>query len=199
VKLERWFLLFLLLALVLGWMKWSERPIEHPPGVLVTSAPVQDRIDSPAIAHRDFTLQPRARFTLSARVLSREDYRFDAGADLAPVDLALGWGPMSDQAVLDRISIEQSARWYRLRWDSAPPIPEEEVMRHSGNMHLIPANDPVRRQLKEVRVGQVLHLRGLLVDASRRDGYRWTTSLSREDVGDGSCELFYLEEVRFLQ
>jgi hypothetical protein len=106
---------------------------------------------------------------------------------------------MSDQAVLDRIDIEQSARWYRLRWDTAPPLPETEIMRHSGNMHLIPASDSVRERLDEVRVGQVLQLEGLLVDASGDGGYRWNTSLSRDDVGDGSCELFYLRAVEVLE
>ena len=36
----------------------------------------------------------------------------DRESDLAPVDLALGWGRMSDEAILKDIQISQSGRFY---------------------------------------------------------------------------------------
>ena len=41
-----------------------------------------------------------AGFSVEARVLGREDYRFDREADYAPTDLALGWGRMTEDAVV---------------------------------------------------------------------------------------------------
>jgi len=41
----------------------------------------------------------------------------------------------------------------------------------------------------------VIHLQGFLVDASRGDGWRWRTSMSRDDTGDGACELVYVESI----
>jgi hypothetical protein len=46
-----------------------------------------------------------------------------------------------------------------------------------------------------VRAGEVIHLQGFLVDASRANGWRWRTSMSRDDTGDGACELVYVESV----
>ena len=57
-------------------------------------------------------LTPLAAFVLDARVLHRENYHYDSAAALIPVDLAVGWGPMSDQAVLDHLKISQASRFY---------------------------------------------------------------------------------------
>ena len=194
--MKRAFYLLLLLAIVLAWRDWSRREIVHPPGVLVHEAPRQRPVEgSQVIKLEDYRLTPRALFELRARVLSREDYRWDAGADLAPVDLALGWGGMSDQAVLDRIEVSQGARWYRTRYDYPAPMADREIIRQSGNMHMVPANAAIRARLKQIRRGDLVWLRGYLVDADHDSGFRWRTSLSREDTGDGACEVFYIERI----
>jgi len=192
--MKRALYLLLLLAIVFAWRDWSRREIVHPPGVLVPETPRQQPPgQAPAFQLEGYRLTPRARFELRARVLSREDYRWDAGADLAPVDLALGWGAMSDQAVLDRIEISQGARWYYTRYDYPAPLADRDIIRQSGNMHLVPANPAILTRLREIRRGDVVWLRGFLVDADHDSGFRWRTSLSREDSGDGACELFYVE------
>jgi hypothetical protein len=183
-------------ALVLAVRSWEKRDIVHPPGVLVPESPVQRVLAEPRpIAIDDFVLSPRASFRIRARVLSREDYHLGDEAGLSPMDLALGWGVMSDQAVLDRIRITQGGRWYFTRYELPAPIPDGQIIRHSGNMHVIPANDWVRDRIRDVRRGDVLQLRGFLVDVDRSDGFRWRTSLTREDSGGGSCEIFYLEQI----
>jgi hypothetical protein len=111
------------------------------------------------------------------------------------MDLALGWGVMSDQQVLDRITITQGTRWYFTRYEYPAPVSDQSIIRNSSNMHIIPANDWVLKKLREVRRGNILALRGLLVDVAADSGFTWTTSLSREDTGNGSCEIFYVEYV----
>jgi hypothetical protein len=189
------FSLLFALALMLAW-RWDHRPITTPPGVLVAETPVQAGTERPVFMHGDFSLTPRAHFELRARVLASERYRLDAGARLAPIDLALGWGPMSDQVILDRLEIRQGGRWYYVSWDQDLPLDEHQLFRSSANMHMVPADDWVEDRLRDARPGQVLRLRGLLVDASRDDGWSWKTSLSRDDTGGGSCELVYVEDVQ---
>ncbi|HEU4664762.1 MAG TPA: hypothetical protein VFS55_12110 [Dokdonella sp.] len=173
------------------------RPIAHPAGVLVEASPMQsDPSDRTVVQHGDYALQPLADFDIEARVLSREDYTFDAGASLAPTDLALGWGRMSDSAVLDALEIEQSVRFFTYRWRAAPPIPPAEIVRSATNLHAIPADPAIARSLARVRVGDVVELRGRLVEASRADGWRWRSSLSREDSGGGACELMLVESIQ---
>ena len=188
--------LLLLLAAWGGLSWWQSRPLQHPPGVLVAGVPQQLPLDGPlSLPDVDaYRLTPRARFDLSARVLSRADYRFDAGAGLVPTDLALGWQQMSDSAVLDQILVSQANRFYF--WSVRRfPIPRRVIETESANMHLIPADAEVRRALKRVRVGDVITLDGYLVDARRGNGFVWRTSLTRDDTGAGACELVYVEQL----
>ena len=91
-----------------------------------------------------------AHFALDARVLHQKIYRYDRGAALVPVDLAVGWGPMSDQAVLDQLEISQSARFFWYQYPHQPPIPREEIVSHATNLHLIPSNKAVAAQCKSL-------------------------------------------------
>ena len=191
-------ILFVVLVLLAGmaYRDWSMREIEYPPGVLITEVPTQVNVRGlTSVAMDDYELTPRAEFEIRARVLSRKDYSWGTEADLSPVDLALGWGVMSDQAVLDRIEISQGSRWYYTRYDLPAPISNKEIIQNSGNMHMIPAQNRIRKKLKVIRVGDIVRLRGRLVDIDHPSGWHWRTSLSRDDTGGGSCEIVYLEEI----
>ncbi|MCM2318216.1 MAG: hypothetical protein NDI93_02690 [Pseudomonas sp.] len=145
--------------------------------------------------HRLQALQP---FQLEeALVLGREDYRFDRGAQVSPTDLALGWGPMADLGISRQIEIRQSNRWYYW-WADELPIPRREIERHSANMHMIPASAAVAATLDSLQEGARIRLSGQLVRVDGDDGFRWVSSLSREDTGSGACELVWVEELAVL-
>jgi hypothetical protein len=184
-----------LLALLLAVSHRHRSPVEAAPGVLAPDDPVQVDLDDGAKLQRsNVTLATRAHFDVTARVLSREDYSWGADGKLIPEDLALGWGRMSDSAVLAHIDISQSGRFYYWHVQQFP-IPRREIETHSANMHMIPADAGVKHQLEQVRPGQVIHLQGFLVDATRTDGWHWNTSLTRDDTGAGACELVYVESL----
>jgi hypothetical protein len=75
------------------------------------------------------------------------------------------------------------------------PIPQHEIEIHAANTHIIPADDIIRRQLSNIKVGQLVKIKGLLVEAKRANGWHWRSSLSREDVGNGACELIYVTQL----
>lgn len=180
-------------AAALTW-HYAQRPRSHPPGVLVADAPAQTDVEPGATlpGKAGAAITPLAKFSLSARVLGRADYRFDDGAKFAPVDLALGWGRMSDSAVLEKVDISQSGRFYF--WQvQAFPIPEREIIESSANMHLIPADTSVERAIGRTRVGDVVSFDGFLVRVDGPNGYQWTSSLTRSDSGNGACELVWVE------
>jgi len=188
--------LYVLLALiaVLAWRDWTRREILHPPGVLVPEAPVQAAIQQPeSFLMDDYRLTRRAGFEIRARVLSRENYRWGSASELSPMDLALGWKVMSDQSVLDRIDITQGSRWYFTRYEYPAPIPDQSIINNSSNMHMIPASNGVAGRLKKIRRGDIVRIRGFLVDVDHDSGFFWRTSLSRDDTGNGSCEILYVD------
>lgn len=188
-------LLFAISILYGGCQLWQERPVKQSPGVLVSADPVQSEASNvPPMQKNGHTLKAMARYEIKARVLGKEHYRWDAGAGLVPYDIAVGWGRMSDSAVLKEIDIWQDGRWYQWRTQTMP-IPLQEVSHHSANMHLIGADNDVQKQISRLRKGQVITLRGYLVEARRPDGFVWPTSLSREDTGAGACELMWVEAI----
>ena len=173
---------------------WSERPVKPLPGVLVAAEPAQTVPEQmPMLEKSGYAIKSLARYEIRARVLSKERYRWDRGADLVPVDVAVGWGAMSDTAVLNQLDISQGGRWYQWRSQTFP-IPREEITRLSANMHLIAADNAVAKQISRVRSGQVVKLKGYLVEARRADGFTWTSSLSRTDSGSGACELMWVND-----
>jgi hypothetical protein len=172
----------------------SHRAIHREPGILAAAQPLQSAADLAPFRLREYLIKPQARYDIEARVLSTESYRFDGGAALAPIDFAVGWGPMSDSDVLAHFRITQGARFFTIYPDERA-IDLGIALRSAANMHLIPADGALAARLSRVRVGSVVHLQGYLVNAGRDDGFYWKTSLTRTDTGDGACELFYVESM----
>lgn len=177
--------------------QWLLRPVHPPDGMLAPDEPRQLNLDGAAsLAHGRWKLTPRAEYDITARILSREDYSFDPLSDLVPEDLALGWGVMSDNRILRLFKITQGARFYSWRPLAPLPVPRQQVIEHSANTHVIPADATIKSELARLRVGQVVHLSGLLVDGVRRDGMYFQTSMSRSDTGAGACEVMLVQNVQ---
>lgn len=188
----------LLLAFLswLAWSSWADRPIVHGPGVLVAAQPVQKNIvGNEQFQHEGFLITRRASFDIRARVLSKERYHLGTEASLSPLDLALGWGPMSNEQVLGQLNITQGNRWYYFRYAPELAISPETLSLHSSNMHMIPADRYTAKLLKKLRPGTVVSIRGYLVDVDRDDGWQWRTSMRRDDTGAGACEIVWVEQV----
>ncbi len=196
---------WLLLALGVAGGLWHlidgpPRAVDPGPGIHVTELPRQQLLqDAATIRHASYTLHPQAHFDITARLLSSKRYTTDRGAALSPIDWALGWGRMSDGAVLDQLKLSQGGRFFTYRWPEAPPIPAEEIMRSAANAHLIPASETILQQLKRIPPGRVVRIEGLLVNAVGDDGFQWNSSLTREDTGAGACELIYVQAVSVLR
>lgn len=184
-------------AAVSLWLLFSGREISRPPGVLAPAEPKQESIvgTPPAFALAGYKITALASFDITARVISAEHYHFDRESDLVPVDLALGWGRMSDTSVLHELTFSQDHRFYFYHWSQAPPIPVYEIVTHSANMHLIPANKTVAKRLSSVRAGNLVHFTGYLVKVDAPDGWHWISSLTRTDTGAGACELVWVEDL----
>jgi hypothetical protein len=181
-------------ALLAVWQLVSSRPIHRDPGAIAVDDPLQSDLEAPQILTRgEFQVIGQARFSAEVRVLGRERYRLGALADVSPLDIAVGWGPMSDSAVLADLDISQSGRFYFWRYEDEPPIPTEAIESHSANWHLVPANSTIWRKLRGLRVGDVVKLEGMLVNLENSD-VTMSTSLRRDDTGAGACEIVYVQK-----
>lgn len=191
-----WILVLLALAATYVWRKYA--PIPHAPTVMVHEEPrqVDFTTEQLPIQKDGWMLKPLATFSVKARVLGIARYDDGPTGVLAPYDLALGWGPMSDTGVLERLSIRQSHRFYHWTYWGKPPVSESDIISHSTNAHIIPADESVLQKLKSLREGSLVQLAGVLVEATHPQAEKpWRSSRSRTDAGEGSCEIVYVKSL----
>ncbi len=182
-----------------AWWAWNTfGSISRPEGVLAPSEPVQaelppDRAD--AWTFLGWRVTPLATYDIEARVLSRKLYRNDTFAELCRLDLALGWGRMSDTAVLEKLSVWQEGRFFWWRTRDGCPLPPEELITHAANTHIVPGTIEAQEALRRVRVGNIVRLRGRLIEAAKQGKATFRSSLRRNDTGKGACEILWVESV----
>ena len=178
----------------------KEKEITHPPGILAPSPPHQVNIKKQSQWEKEnFQYWGVANFDITARVLSKRYYGSDDMSDFCPVDLALGWGKMSDQSVIDQLDIKQQHRWYVWRTKRFP-IPKKEIELSSSNIHIIPANEEVEDSIDEIVKGNIIKIEGKLVNVSRKgEKFKWKSSTKRDDTGGGACEILWAESIKVLR
>lgn len=188
-----------LIAGILVYSFWPEKELKHPAGILAPDDPTQITVNNPVSFQKDdYTITPLAEFSIKAFVLSTNHFSIGRESDLSPIDLALGWGQMSNQAIIDGLDINQSNRWYH--WKAKVlVIPVNEINTHSANMHIIPADENIEDKLDELFKGCIIEMKGFLVSVKAKDGWHWSSSLRRDDTGGGACELVYVNELNIME
>jgi hypothetical protein len=146
-------------------------------------------------------LTPRASYRITGYAAEVSRKLLDRWDFAVPMDLALVWGPVADPRVLRHMKFHLSRRYVSWWADGETPADARgKIATHVANHHLIPASEEVAQALREVRVGDLVTLRGRLVDLEIRDAagrvvHRAATSLTRDDVGSGACEQLHVEAV----
>ena len=188
--------LFVLLILaVAGWLYLHE-PDAKWRGMPATKEPVQTTANlPPPFLVGKFTVTPLARYSITGVVLCRDHYTYDSGAELAPLDLGLGWGPMSIASVINELKISQSGRFLQFSYRNEPPLDQSDIEIHSSNTHCLPADDGVKATLLAIKRHELVTMEGFLVEVTKDDGYRWRSSLTRTDTGGGACEVMWITRV----
>jgi len=102
---------------------------------------------------------------------------------------------MSIAGVINELKISQSGRWLEYTYHNEAPLDPRQIDTHSSNNHCIPANPAIKRQLLAVKRHELVTLDGYLIEATTPEGYRWHSSLSREDTGGHACEVMWVTGV----
>jgi hypothetical protein len=191
-----------LLILVSGCRDWRQRvdpsrAAGEPEQVLVPNEPA---IEFEA-KHHHIRLQPRATYKITGYAAETSRKLLDQWDFAVPMDVALVWGPIADPAVLSHLKFHLSERYVSYWYDAGTPgVAVGKLPSHIANNHLIPANEEVADALARIAIGDLVTLHGKLVDleihdAGGRQVFRARTSLTRDDVGSGACEIIWVESV----
>lgn len=169
--------------------------------ILLISDPVQAQLNSGSnkeIIHegksRTVNIDKLAEYKISAVVKSKRYYFLDAASEVSPIDLVLVWGNLDTEEIDENISYSQSGRWYYYRYDCESCVDGDYISKHSANVHIIPKDSGVLMKLIQVHKEDYITLKGYLVNVSFSEG-DWKSSLSRNDTGNGACEIMYVESI----
>ena len=72
-------------------------------------------------------------------------------------------------------------------------------MNQLSNNHLISDDDFIRRQVRKIRVGDQIRIKGYLSSYTNDSGSTRGTSTTRTDTGNGACETIYVEQFKIVE
>jgi hypothetical protein len=72
-------------------------------------------------------------------------------------------------------------------------------MNQLSNNHLISDDDFIRRQVRKIRVGDQIRIKGYLSSYTNNSGSTRGTSTTRTDTGNGACETIYVEQFKIVE
>jgi len=191
--------IILLVLLFFAWKQYYY--IESAPSVgaaiLSGGGPFVSSSDLSSFREGDFTYSPRSIFEIDARVLEASHYYFDRMSRISPMDIVVGWNDLSDESVTDLIDFSIRDRDYSWELDNAP-ISSNDVAAQTELLHLIPKNGRIKSLMKTIKIGDVVVVRGYLVDVKSAAGLKWQTSGNRPGKGQTSGKLIYVTDLEII-
>lgn len=150
-----------------------------------------------------------AEYVLSGRVVDVQLYGGSSVADkLSPKDIGVAWGFLASDESKEKVKWSSTGNrflywnipdgsWYQMNGG------KKAITSHHSNNHLIPSNDEVAKLVKKIKEDDYVQVTGYLIKLywTNDEGkyYRWNTSTSRTDTGDGACEIIYVTDVKWLK
>lgn len=145
-----------------------------------------------------FTLTPKASYRISGMVVSTKHYLRGYMDWLSPFDYALIWGKAPEY--LPYLKFDQVVRFCLFNLKSDAPVDVAYISAHMSNNHMIPSTPNIRKALAKARKKDLVTVEGFLVYVLAQDNKQrfgnWNSSLTREDKGNGACEIIYVTKLR---
>jgi hypothetical protein len=166
-------------------------------GVLVSTEPAFGGLDftPPWNPLGNYQQMPQGSLDVTARVLARQDYPRDGYGEVLPTDLVLGWGPMSDNRIIDHVAIRQVDRGVELVPDNTGAITADAARASVMVVAVYSDFQAHTAALNTLRVGDVIHLYGWRLKLKNADGSIWSGGSGREKVGERA----FIAQVLMLQ
>jgi hypothetical protein len=199
------------LALLLGSC-WKAESLPPQAGLnpVLLEEPLQGPVRKPGFQTRaggiEYTVQPLYRYELSGLVVSRHDSKAwwdyahaEWKDELNAVDLCVVWGNNVASGAYLLLDYSSDQWTCHVQTGSSEAWQAFDPAALSNN-HLLTDQPELARRMREVRIGDQIHLRGYLAEYSHKigAGFHRGTSVTRQDTGNGACETIYVEEFEIL-
>jgi len=149
-----------------------------------------------------FTMNKIKDYTLNGIVLglksySKNDFPYRPINIFSPIDLVIGIDDVANNPEKYPYSLRYEYRGYWVTFQGQSTVETEYMKTHMGNNHIIPHNEMVLNELKNVGINDIIFIEGSLVSlyGSRGDEtYYWTTDTQ---IGNFNCEIILVDDISF--
>ena len=151
----------------------------------------------------DYRIAPEYDYDLVGMIVSFRHHdnnsRMHRLADdhLNMLDVCVVWGDNTSRAQLDKIDFWNGIFTCNVKTRDQAAWESFDMYQLSNN-HLISDDEFIRDQVRKVKVGDQVRIRGVLASYESPGGVRGT-STTRTDTGDGACETIYVHSFEILQ
>lgn len=146
-----------------------------------------------------YLVEPEYEYDLYGMVVSYRHHdgnsrmHFLANDHLNMLDVCVVWGDSATGERLHKINFWNGIFTCNVRTrDSAAWAAFN--MEQLSNNHLISDDEHIRERVKNIRIGDQIHVRGYLASYGSEKGGKRGTSTTRTDTGDGACETVFIEQ-----
>ncbi|MDD2230116.1 MAG: hypothetical protein PHY48_11955 [Candidatus Cloacimonetes bacterium] len=150
------------------------------------------------ISGSKFTLTAKAAYHTAGLVVSTKHYIRGFMSKLSPYDYALIWGKAPEY--LPYLKFDQMVRFCLFTTKHPDKIDLEYFSSHMSNNHLIPATPNLRKAMGLAKKKDIVEIDGFLVyvigQDKKNNSSSWNSSLTREDKGNGACEIIYVTRLK---
>ncbi len=153
----------------------------------------------------EYRVAPEYDYDITGMVVSYRHHKHEysrmhaqAKDHINMLDVCVIWGDNPANERLDKISFWNGIFTCNVKtrdqqaWDAFN-------MDQLSNNHLLSDDEFIRRQVKKIRIGDQIRVRGYLASYSSGGGSVRGTSTTRTDTGDGACETIYVEDFEIVR
>ena len=112
------------------------------------------------------------------------------------MDVCMVWGKNAQDGAYEKMAFH-SGQWTCYAQTSDGSVNRSEYWHSLSNTHMVTDDAQLAKRIRDVRIGDQVHFRGQLVNYSH-GGRTRTSSLRRDDDGNGACEILYVTEMQVL-
>lgn len=172
------------------------------------SAPIQNKCEyelvSTAVDRQTTKMMKMYSYEITGVIIGLKEYFPVNTIDKLSIrDVAIGWG------ILTQDNNYEKFKYYTIvnrasTWDMSGDVLTslggvDEINKNMSLNHLIYSNQETRDQMSELKIGDYVRIKGYLVNVDFAIEGEWNTSITRDDKGNNSGEIIYVESIKWLK
>lgn len=202
--------LFLLITIIMVVSFFLKKELPPKTEILesVYQVPIQTNTNDPIFSFNyrndSYKIIPQADYELWGLIISHNNigkigdiYHTEESVDLK--DACVLWGENLETGAYLKGKYKSGSwtcYWDFKTYEDYHSFNENEV----ANNHLITADPDIQNRIRNLKIGNQIHIKGNLVNyENEKTGWKRSTSMTREDTGNGACEVIFVEELEVLK